>query len=308
MVKTFLPAVRGLTAHALAQRGHSQSAIARLLGTSQAAVSQSLDRPASRYRDRLTSRGVEPEALDAHVNLLVEDLLRDPFEATVTLYSLWRRLMASGELEHAHPPLPLTSGPCPLCTRLFKTPALDATQEAILADLGQAVELLERHPEFLAVMPHVSVNVVRALPDARSEADVAAIPGRLVKLRGGVRALQRAEFGASRHMAQVLLTVRRFVPDVGAAVNLRYDARMAPALAALGLRWLPTPDKRGLDRANGDIVVAAIEGALRGATHPVEAIADEGGFGLEPNLYVFGGTAVAAVERALEIARRYAQA
>src|SRR5271169_2735452 len=110
-----------------------------------------------------------------------------------------------------------------------------AKQTAALSSFGVTGEEAET---YAALMPEVSVNVAYSPEGAKSVEDVVAIPGRIVRVRGQARSCMRPEYGASTHLAAILLEVERKRPSLRAAMNLRYDERMSKVLANLGVKQL----------------------------------------------------------------------
>jgi predicted fused transcriptional regulator/phosphomethylpyrimidine kinase len=154
-------------------------------------------------------------------------------------------------------------------------------------------------------MPAISVNVAYAPEKARSVEDVVAIPGRIVRVRGQARSFMRPEYGASTHLAAILLEVERKQPTLRAAINLRFDEKMAKVLAKLRIKHLTIG--RAYPSGSQDKVLGALAARLssREGAGVFEAIVDSGGEGVEPSLYIFAEDVIKVVRRALEIARAY---
>jgi hydroxymethylpyrimidine/phosphomethylpyrimidine kinase len=73
------------------------------------------------------------------------------------------------------------------------------------------------------LIPEVSSNLGYALPQAEGIEDVAAFPGRIVRFKDSVATYGDPEFGASQHIANIILTVMRFNPEYCSAMNIRYS-------------------------------------------------------------------------------------
>ena len=135
--------------------------------------------------------------------------------------------------------------------------------------------------------------------------EVAAIPGRIVRVKNAARALGQPEFGVSRHMARILLLVRRKKRDVRASINLKFDSRMARSLKTLGLRVLEVGEYTRT--GNGDPTAEALSRKLAGAKGEFDVVADPGGNGIEPNVYLFAGSALDVARQAIQIAELYSE-
>ena len=63
--------------------------------------------------------------------------------------------------------------------------------------------------------------------DAKTEEDVAGrIPGRITTAKGKAFACKEPEFGASSHMARMVLNVRKFDMEKRSAIDLKYNPKI----------------------------------------------------------------------------------
>jgi predicted fused transcriptional regulator/phosphomethylpyrimidine kinase len=94
-------------------------------------------------------------------------------------------------------------------------------REQVLLQLGEAVSMLivGMHP---CLIPEVGSNIVYAIRGARDPGDVAAVAGRIVKLQGKPHPVGPVAFGASDHVARVVLTAMKCDPTIRSAANVRY--------------------------------------------------------------------------------------
>ena len=291
VVEEVLPSLRHLLITALAAEGLPQQRIATLVGLSQAAVSKyqagKVATDAALLRDA-RARDVTSEVAKG----LAAQTLGD-FEALARLEGLLRSWENRGRICTLHEAaMPALRGlGCDLCVLGEGSRILE--EQEVLDNLRLAVRALEQAEGFGALLPNVGSNLVMARRDARDVLDVAAIPGRMYEVKGAVRAPGQPEFGASRHVAEVLLGVCDAQPKVRAALNLRHGRDVAAALRRLGFRAVPFD--------------AAYEGrrerlaaSLRGRPEP-DALVHEGAFGIEPALYLLGHDATQAVAKAVRL-------
>jgi hydroxymethylpyrimidine/phosphomethylpyrimidine kinase len=167
-------------------------------------------------------------------------------------------------------------------------------ERKVLERLAQAWELLEdAHPHGL--IPEVQSNLAEALPDARSFEDVAAYSGRIVRAGRRIRRADGPAFGASRHMAKILLASARAKSPYRAVMNIRYGLDVLAICRDLGYTV------EGFSRADEPPEVKAAEGStlewgtakvLAEHTFAPDAIYDEGDDGKEPMIRLFGTDAV----------------
>ena len=70
-------------------------------------------------------------------------------------------------------------------------------------------------------MPAVGMNIATCLPDAEAVGEVAAYPGRMTLVDGVLRRHETPEFGASNHLANMLLQAKSADSEKTAILNLR---------------------------------------------------------------------------------------
>lgn len=291
VVEEVLPSLRAMLIEALAAEGLAQQRIADLVGLSQAAV--------SKYQAGKVA--ADPAILrDARAREVVREVARGlasgamgGFEALARLQGLLRSWENRGRVCTLHEAgMPALRGlGCDLCVLGGRSRILE--EQEVLDNLRVAVRAIETCDGFAALLPNVGSNLAMARRDARDVLDVAAVPGRMYEVKGAVKVPGQPEFGASRHVAEVLLGVHDAHPGVRAALNLRYGEDVAAALRALGLRAVrfdaAYEDRRG--RLARD---------LAGAAAP-DALVHEGAFGIEPALYLLGRDAAEAAARAVRL-------
>jgi predicted fused transcriptional regulator/phosphomethylpyrimidine kinase/predicted transcriptional regulator len=301
MVNAFLPSLRVLVARRLRDQGFSQSRIATLLGVTQASVSFYLSSNEARAYSVLSSISIRKEESDKFASVLVEDVKRSATDALETIEDLWLGLLGEGRICDAHKMASPDLADCDFCLRRFGGGNRRASEA--IEDVSMAVKIVESSPFFYEVIPEVSVNIACLAGDSESPDDVVAVPGRIVKVKNRARAMQRPAFAASRHMSRVLLLVRRRRKNIRAAINMKYDTRMSVVLKKLQLRVLKLG---GYPReVSGDPTIGAISIKLVESSGPFDAIVDEGGRGIEPNVYIFAGSAVEAAKKAVRAAELY---
>ncbi|MHB8763618.1 MAG: thiamine-phosphate synthase family protein, partial [Deferrisomatales bacterium] len=172
----------------------------------------------------------------------------------------------------------------------------------VLERLRAAWDLLEEaNPAGL--VPEVQSNLAEALPGARGFGDVAAFPGRIVRCGQRVRRVDGPRFGASQHMAKILLASARHGSPFRAVMNVRYGADVLAACRATGLTvegFSRADEPEAVKRAEGSTLEWGTGSVLERCPRAPDAIYDEGDQGKEPMVRIFGTDA-------LEVARRVAR-
>jgi len=303
MVASFLPSMRALVARRLKEDGLSQGKIAQLLGLTQASVSSYLSASGDKEAKTLSAFGVTSDEGKTYAALLAEDLRSNPAYAVATLYSIWSGLIGSGKACARHRSEQPSLATCDVCIKVFG-PQKGGPEGAVEL-VERALLSIENSAVFAGVMPEISVNLAFAPEGAKSTAGVVAIPGRIVRVKGRPRSFMGPEYGASTHLAAILLEVERKRPDLRAAINIRHDGRMVRVLARLRVKRITMG--RTYPEGGNDKVLAALRARLSAPSlsRDFEALVDLGGEGVEPALYLFAEDADGVVRRALEIAREY---
>lgn len=194
---------------------------------------------------------------------------------------------------------------------------LNRTEQAdrILGNLVRAIEMLHNCPEFSYLISEIRVNIVYALPGAETPEEIAAIDGRITSVRGFPHASGMPRWGASTHIANVVLRMRKFDAAINAGMNFKYD----PAIKEVVQQYA---SEQGMlfgwiDRS-GEEPLMVIE--RDGASTPwkMEPLVakyggmprlffTKGGLGREPIFVALGSDATEVAGIAVEIAKRYKQ-
>jgi thiamine-phosphate diphosphorylase len=185
--------------------------------------------------------------------------------------------------------------------------------ERILGNLVLAVDLLEQCSDFAALIPEVRVNIVSALPGARTREDVAAVGGRITVVHGFPRAAGLPSFGASDHMARLIIEIRKYDPAINAGVNFRCDEETIQAVndycsehRLLSGRIDRRMEPEEVTRTDGTSMPWKIAELVRSSGGVPRLFYEDEGWGKEPLLVVVGADAIEVAGIAIDIARRVA--
>ncbi|HEY9074459.1 MAG TPA: bifunctional hydroxymethylpyrimidine kinase/phosphomethylpyrimidine kinase, partial [Desulfobaccales bacterium] len=99
--------------------------------------------------------------------------------------------------------------------------ARDLARFEVLEALQAAASRLQGE-DISPLIPEVMTNLGYAVPYPEGLQDVAAFPGRLVKSPAGVLIPSAPAFGASRHLAAVIITAMATHPEMRSAMNIRW--------------------------------------------------------------------------------------
>ena len=292
VVEEFLPTFRSLLAESLRDRGLTQNEVADHLGISQSAVSKYVHGEVKR-NERLLG--------DDRLQTLVEELAdglatgeMTSVEALVETEVCIRDLERGGILADLHadsvPELAEYDGHYAVHDPDSRLRAASQVRSSI----RRGLRILRNTEGFVRQIPNVGSNLVECLPEAATIDDVAAVPGRLLAVRGQLTVPGEPEFGVSQHVATVLLAARAAGSDARAALNVRYSEDLLDALVAGG----HTAAEFDAEADTGEAIAEALTG-----TTPASVLYQTGGFGIEPVVYVLGADApaVATMLRDLDV-------
>jgi len=173
----------------------------------------------------------------------------------------------------------------------------------VIEQVEKAAKIVEENPHILPYAAEVGTQIAMALPFPCGRMDVAAIEGRMVKVRDKLKAVGPARFGASRHMANVILTVMRYDPEIRAAMNLHYDPELIEAFRRIGYKVAEFDRSREpteIKHAEGKSLSWGAEEAIRTLGEVPDVIYDKGEVGKEPMIRVLGKNALEVIHKALK--------
>jgi len=153
------------------------------------------------------------------------------------------------------------------------------------------------------LIPEVSSNLGYALPYPEGVKDVAAFPGRIVRFKDSVATHSDPEFGASQHVANIILTVMKFDPEYCSAMNIRYSKENVEQLK--GKEFLIGHFDRRLEpkkvkAKEGSSLEWGVGEVLRKMKRVPDFIYDEGDVGKEPMIRVLGRNPMEVVTKILK--------
>ena len=289
VVEEFLPTVRSMLAEELRERGLTQSEVADVLGISQSAVSKYANGEVERNDRFLEDERVQE--LVARLGVGLADGSMSRVEALIEIEILIRRLEDRDVIAEMHElEMPELSGHGGDFNVHDPDSELRA-EERVRSSLRRGLTIVESASGFASLIPAVGSNLCECTPDADSIDDVAAVPGRIVDIKGQATIPADPEFGVSEHVASILLAARRNGhEDLRGALNVRYDPELVAALEDRG-------HAAAEFEADYDDFDAAVGAALR--EHPgATVLYHTGSFGIEPITYLLGEDAEAVAELA----------
>jgi hydroxymethylpyrimidine kinase/phosphomethylpyrimidine kinase len=160
-----------------------------------------------------------------------------------------------------------------------------------LLSLEKAISELESLKGFGVLIPESQTNFVYALEGASEISDVLGVPGRIVRFKDDAKAVWAPRFGASKHVANLVLTAQKFDESVRSAINLAYSQKILSIVRGLGYSvsfFDRAEEPADVARVEGRSMIWGTEVAIKTLGRVPDVIVDKGGFGKEPMIFVLG--------------------
>lgn len=184
--------------------------------------------------------------------------------------------------------LPLGQGRGPV--NPFAAFARDLERYQVLQSLAAAARRLEQGG-VANLIPEVQSNLGYATVYPRGPEDVAAFPGRILRTPEGLMIPRGPAFGASQHIAAVILTAGRIFPELRAAMNIRFFEdveRLGPLLHLKVAGFDRNQEPPEVKAWEGGTLAWGVASVLQAGEPPPDLIYDRGDWGKEPMIRVLG--------------------
>lgn len=190
---------------------------------------------------------------------------------------------------------------------------MSAEKDKVLGNLVRAVHILEASNAFALLVPEVRVNIVYALENASKIEDVAAIDGRITLVKGKVKAVGYPRFGASDHMARLIIEVMKYDRSYRAGINFAWSPELSNFLKSYVLdkgwefAWIDrTKEPEEVMKVDGKSIPWKVRELLRAGHGKIPKIFYESsGWGKEPLFVLLGKDAVQVALEVVEISEAW---
>jgi|UniRef100_A0A7C3YSZ1 hydroxymethylpyrimidine/phosphomethylpyrimidine kinase len=105
-------------------------------------------------------------------------------------------------------------------------------REKVLRELKEGVRELEKIKGFAELIPEVRTNFAYARENPKKTTDVAAVDGRITVVEGKPKASGKVKFGASDHLARLLVEVGKYEKAWRCALNFKFDKKVLRLIKA----------------------------------------------------------------------------
>ncbi|MGQ9920517.1 MAG: bifunctional hydroxymethylpyrimidine kinase/phosphomethylpyrimidine kinase [Desulfobacca sp.] len=206
--------------------------------------------------------------------------------------------------------LPLGQGRGPVNTA---APFLREQERLKVLQALQAAAARLQAEDITELIPEVQSNLGYATPYPRGVMDVAAFPGRLLRTPEGLLIPREPAFGASRHIAAVILTAQQSHPQMRAAMNIRFIEEVEALALLLHLKTAHfdrSQEPPEVKAREGSTLAWGVATVMSPGEPPPDLIYDRGDWGKEAMIRVLGTdpmdvvSKVLALQQALAAGRR----
>ncbi len=263
--KKILPHLRGLLIHELHRRNISQHRISKLLGVSQPLVNKYLSKPYNGYKEKLVAMGFSEDEILYVVNNLASYLEKGDVLRFVIVSNYYVNELA-------------TRYACRHLYWLREFCVKGSLVDPFIDEYKDFVNRLLSKPVLYKLIPEVGTNIAYAPREAVDLGEVIALTGRIVRLDGEVAYAGEPMYGASRHLARILVLAQKYNKGKRVVMNIANLPWVSEVSARMGLKIVETGP-----HDSQDSFWRAIQEAV--AQRP-DVIVDQGGKGLEPNIYL----------------------
>jgi len=270
----------------------SQNKIAMLLGVTQPAIKQYLDENEEEQYKKLAKLGLEREEINQVIEDLVDILSKNDVKNAM-YYITDAGLKYLSELKFCkyHKDIDkYIPQDCDICRYIYRQSEEERMEVALSMLQNELVTPL---------IPEVLSNLAFAKKNPKTIRDILAVEGRITKVKGLPTPASNPAWGASTHLATILLKISEKAPSIRSVMNIKYDKGVDKAVKSLGMKIAYVGPS---DDSDDESIARLIYSVF---SEDIECVAHLGGKGIEPVLYVFGKDPVDVVKKVVEIGRKY---
>ncbi len=171
------------------------------------------------------------------------------------------------------------------CANPLAVLRIEAGKAAMLEELEEAAARIEQVMDS-TLIPEVGTNMGYAVLGALEPAEVAAFDGRIVRCGTRAKRIGCARFGASKHVARIVLAMSSRDPEARCAMNIKYSEENL-ALCRKARLSLTSFDRAKEPKGVSSMTWGVLDAIDRRGSVP-DVIFDKGGVGKEPMIRLLG--------------------
>ena len=181
----------------------------------------------------------------------------------------------------------------------------DSERITTLVKIEEQLEVLRR-TAFAKLIPEVGSNLAYAIKEPASFRDVAAVPGRIRNAMGRP-AFLKPTFGASRHVASMILVAMRLDPQKRCALNIIHSDEIIATCKSIGLKTVfvdRMEEPEGVSGKEGASVPWVLQRAIEECGMVPDVIYHKGAVGKEAITMILGKDPADVAGTAMELLKR----
>jgi hydroxymethylpyrimidine/phosphomethylpyrimidine kinase len=173
----------------------------------------------------------------------------------------------------------------------------------------RALNILKKSSDFSRLIPEVRTNLVMAQPKAKDPEEVVGIPGRITVIKGIPVSCAEPAYGASSHMARLIIEIMSYDPIKKSAINIKYHPKLIDICQKLGLKvsfYDRNEEPKRIKKMEGKTIPWGVQSAIKRVGTVPDVIYHKGAWGKEPSLVLIGENAEEVAKMAVCISKLFA--
>jgi hydroxymethylpyrimidine/phosphomethylpyrimidine kinase len=139
----------------------------------------------------------------------------------------------------------------------------------------------------LTFIPEVGTNIGFAIKQANSSEDICALNGRIIRSATKAQQCGILQYGASKHIASIILTVMHTYPDIRCAMNIKYSPKNLSRCEKTSYH-VSSFNRSDEPKEISSTMEWGTKNALAHSESCPDLIYDDGGIGKEPMIRLLG--------------------
>ena len=180
----------------------------------------------------------------------------------------------------------------------------ESERYTVLRELWEAYKELREIAGVEKYVPETRINFVYSIPEPHKIDDIAGFPGRITIINGKLTAFTRPDFGASSHMARVVLAANYYDNNIRSAINLKFSNDLIEKAKKAGLivaEFSRKDEPMEVKMKEGASLPWGVKKAIEDIGKVPDLIYDRGDIGKEPMVRILGKNPRDIVEKIRKI-------
>ncbi|MEM3305608.1 MAG: thiamine-phosphate synthase family protein [Saccharolobus sp.] len=176
-------------------------------------------------------------------------------------------------------------------------------RDYVLRRLKEALDIFTSNDKAYLLIPEIRTNIGYAISNAKDIQDVAAIPGRLTVAFNRVIYCMLPAFGASDHVARVILSAMKHDSNIRSAINLKYYKEIVDNLDKSNIYIFNrlSEEPKEIKYKEHSTMNFMIDMSFKKMGRIPNYIVDLGDYGKEPSIFILDTDPIVVVKRSLDL-------